>query len=59
VDAIACQSFRAGVTKRLGSLAAGDRVRLEGTLHRRFWRSGAGLGSAMEVDVRVLQRVRD
>ena len=58
VDSIACQTFRAGVARRLDSLAAGDWVRVDGTLRRRFWRSGAGLGSAMEVDVRRLERVR-
>jgi single-strand DNA-binding protein len=51
VDAIACQTFRVGVAKRLGSLEPGTWVRAEGTLRRRFWRTGAGLGSAMEVDV--------
>jgi single-strand DNA-binding protein len=58
VDSIACQSFRVAVTRSLGRLSVGDRIRVEGTLHRRFWRSGAGLGSAMEVDVRRIRRVR-
>jgi single-strand DNA-binding protein len=58
VDAIACQSFRVPIMRRLEGLSAGDWVRVEGTLRRRFWRSGAGLGSAMEVDVRRLGRVR-
>jgi single-strand DNA-binding protein len=58
VDAIACQSFRAAVMRRLETLSAGEWVRVEGTLRRRFWRAGAGLGSAMEVDVRRLARVR-
>lgn len=58
VDSIACQSFRAVVSRRAQSLAPGDWVRIEGTLRRRFWRAGAGLGSAMEVDVRRLERVR-
>jgi hypothetical protein len=30
---------------------AGAVVEVEGSLRRRFWRSGAGLGSALEVDV--------
>jgi single-strand DNA-binding protein len=59
VDAIACQSFLVSVTRRLEGLCAGDRIRVEGTLHRRFWRSGAGLGSAMEVDARTIARVRE
>jgi single-strand DNA-binding protein len=57
VDAIACQSFRAPVVRRLGTLEPGQWVRVEGTLRRRFWRSGAGLGSAMEVEVSRLQAV--
>ena len=55
VDAIACQAFRANVIRRLGSLEPGQWVVAEGTLRRRFWRSGAGLGSAMEVEVSRLQ----
>jgi single-strand DNA-binding protein len=58
VDAIACQTFRSSVARRLSTLSAGDSIRVEGTLRRRFWRSGQGLGSAMEVDVRRLDRVR-
>lgn len=55
VDAIACQAFRAGVVNRLARLEPGQWVRAEGALRRRFWRSGAGLGSAMEVEVSRLQ----
>jgi single-strand DNA-binding protein len=55
VDAIACQAFRAAVVNRLGRLEPGQWVRAEGALRRRFWRSGAGLGSAMEVEVSRLQ----
>jgi single-strand DNA-binding protein len=55
VDAIACQAFRASVVRRLASLEPGQWVVAEGTLRRRFWRSGAGLGSAMEVEVSRLQ----
>jgi single-strand DNA-binding protein len=55
VDAIACQAFRAAVVNRLGRLEPGQWVRAEGVLRRRFWRSGAGLGSAMEVEVSRLQ----
>lgn len=51
VDAIACQAFRAPVVRRLGTLEPGQWVQVEGTLRRRFWRSGTALGSAMEVEV--------
>ena len=55
IDAIACQTTRADVIRRLGRLAPGDLVHAEGTLRRRFWRSGSGLGSAMEVEVSRLR----
>lgn len=55
IDAIACQSARADVVRRLDRLAPGDLVQAEGTLRRRFWRSPAGLGSAMEVEVSRLR----
>ncbi len=58
VDAIRCQTFRAVVARRLSGLSEGDRVRVEGRLRRRFWRSPGGLGSAMEVDARTIARVR-
>lgn len=51
VDAIPCQAAQATVLRRLASLEPGAWVRAEGRLRRRFWRSGAGLGSAMEVEV--------
>ena len=58
VDAIPCQAVQAGVIRRLATIEAGQWVRVEGTLRRRFWRSGAGLGSAMEVDVSRLTTER-
>ena len=57
VDAIACQAVRVGVLRRLATLEPGQWVRVEGTLRRRFWRTGAGLASAMEVEVSRLQAV--
>jgi single-strand DNA-binding protein len=58
VDAIVCQTFRADVIRRLERLEPGQEVRAEGCLRRRFWRTGAGLGSAMEVEVSRLTVVR-
>ena len=57
VDTIACVTASRVVARRLGSLGSGAWVRAEGVLRRRFWRSGAGLGSAMEVDVRRISRL--
>ncbi len=56
VDAIACQTNRAAVIRRLATLTEGDWVRAEGGLRRRFWRSAGGLGSATEVLVTRLTR---
>ena len=56
VDTIACVTTTATVAKRVGGLQPGDWVSAEGVLRRRFWRAGASLGSAMEVDVRRLVR---
>lgn len=55
VDAIACQTFRSSVVSRVNRLEPGRWIRAEGTLRRRFWRSGSGLGSVMEVEVSRLQ----
>jgi single-strand DNA-binding protein len=57
VDAIACQAVWASVRRRLAGLTPGEWVRADGRLRRRFWRTGAGLGSAMEVEVHALRRV--
>ena len=58
VDTIPCQSIKAAVKRRLESLEAGELIEAEGRLVRRFWRSGAGLASAMEVEVETLRRLR-
>lgn len=58
VDAIPCQAAVPAVQRRLLALEPGQWVRAEGRLRRRFWRSGTGLGSAMEVEVRRLTAQR-
>lgn len=58
VDAIPCQTFKPVVARRLAASSEGDLVRIEGVLRRRFWRTPGGLGSAVEVDVRRLERQR-
>lgn len=57
VDAIPCQAFTARLRAAVGRLDPGTLLEVHGTLRRRFWRSGAGLGSALEVDVVHLRRV--
>ncbi len=59
VDTIACQTTRATVCNRLDKLDQGQVVEVSGSLRRRFWKSGAGLASATEVDVKQLCVVRD
>jgi len=59
VDAIACVSARARVREAIQRWEPGTMVKIDGTLRRRFWRSPGGLGSAMDVDVRVMRRVRE
>lgn len=56
VDTIACFTASVTLAKRILVLEPGDLVAAEGVLRRRFWRAPNGLGSAMEVDVRRLQR---
>ena len=51
VDAIPCQAFLVRLRSAVGRLEPGTLVEVHGTLRRRFWRSGTGLGSALEVDV--------
>lgn len=58
VDAIACQAFRAPLRRRIAGWEPGTWIEVEGALRRRFWRAGGGLGSAMEVEVTRLSRVR-
>ena len=58
VDAIPCQVFKATLARRLTGIEAGEWVNVSGTLRRRFWRGPAGLGSALEVEVSTLTRVR-
>lgn len=58
VDTIPCQTFVSSLARRLTTLEAGSWVEVEGRLRRRFWRAGAGLGSAMTVDVTKLVRGR-
>ncbi|MSO27594.1 MAG: single-stranded DNA-binding protein [Candidatus Nanopelagicales bacterium] len=58
VDTIACQALRPVIIARLALLDPGQWVEVHGVLRRRFWRSGSGLASAMEVEVRKLVRVK-
>lgn len=58
VDALPCQAASARLRRQLARLSPGDVVEAHGSLRRRFWRSPAGLGSALEVDVSRVRVVR-
>lgn len=57
IDTIACVTSKDQMAGRLRGWEAGRWIEAEGVLRRRFWRAGAGLGSAMEVDVRRVKAV--
>lgn len=58
VDTIACQTTRTALATRVSRLEPGQEIEIVGALRRRFWKSGTGLASATEVDVRQLNVVR-
>ncbi len=59
VDSLACQSTRPQIRSRVAAWPTGTWVEVRGSLRRRFWQGGGGLGSATEVEVRALTRVRE
>lgn len=58
VDTIDCIAWTARVRRSAATLAAGDRIVVAGSLHRRFWRSSGGPASRYEVEVKQLHRLR-
>ena len=54
VDTIDCVSFKPVVKRKASSLAVGDIVDIAGAIRRRFWQSGAGVASRVEVEVSSL-----
>ncbi|MDP2288460.1 MAG: single-stranded DNA-binding protein [Actinomycetota bacterium] len=59
VDSLACQTTRAQIRRKVQTWSAGTWVEVHGCLRRRFWQGGGGLGSATEVEVRALTRMRE
>jgi single-strand DNA-binding protein len=58
VDTIDCVAWSGGVRRTATGFAAGDVVRVEGALRRRFWRAGAGgPASRYEVEVQTAKRL--
>jgi single-strand DNA-binding protein len=58
IDALECVVWTAGLRKAAAGWNPGDVVDLEGSLHRRFWRTPGGLSSRYEVEVNRARRVR-
>jgi single-strand DNA-binding protein len=57
VDAIECVAWPAGVRRTAAGFVAGDVVRVDGSLRRRFWRTPTGLQSKYEVEVAATKRL--
>lgn len=57
VDTIDIVTFKAGVRKKMHGLEVGDPVSVEGSMRRRFWRTGPSVASRVEVEVSVLNRL--
>jgi single-strand DNA-binding protein len=51
VDSIDCATMSVRVRRCLARATPGDELEVSGSLHRRFWRTPAGLGSRYEVVV--------
>lgn len=58
VDTIDCACWSASTRRAAARLEDGTRVRVEGSLRRRFFRTPAGAASRYEVEVRRLVRDR-
>lgn len=56
IDTLDCAAWRKDVQRSLRSCVAGDVLEVEGSLRRRFWRSGGGAASRTEVEVVKLRR---
>jgi len=57
VDTIDCVAWTRGVQRTAAGLAAGDVVRVDGALRRRFWRGPVGAASRCEVEVSGVRRL--
>lgn len=51
VDALECAAWTARARRSVATWSAGDVVEVVGALHRRFYRSGAAVGSRVEVEM--------
>ena len=58
VDSLECVAWLSRVRRSVATWRAGDRVAVEGALRRRFFRSGAGAASRVEVEVASARIIR-
>jgi len=57
VDTLDCAAFASGVRRRSQQWRAGDVLEVQGSLRRRFFRTGGGPASRYEVEVASATRV--
>ncbi len=57
VDTLECAIWRGDLRRRVSTWTDGDQVEIEGALHRRFWRAGAGVASRYEVEASAVRRL--
>jgi single-strand DNA-binding protein len=57
IDTLDCVAFAASVRRTARAFTAGDVVRVDGALRRRFWRAGAITSSRYEVEVGAVKRL--
>lgn len=57
VDTVPCQCLSPELRAVVASLPNGAWIEVRGRLRRRFWRGSQGLGSALEVDARVVRHI--
>lgn len=58
VDALECSVWRSGLADRIAGWDDGEPIEVTGVLRRRFWHSGSGANSRIEVEVRSARRCR-
>ena len=58
IDTIDCVAFKPVAQHKSATLAIGDIVEITGELRRRFWKTGAGVASRMEVEVSKITTVK-
>jgi single-strand DNA-binding protein len=57
VDALDCSIWSATLRRRMSTWVDGDVVEVTGVLRRRFWQTGSGAQSRIEVEVRKAKRL--